>query len=237
MALADSQKEERARLLEAFISSANNYRSTDGLMIIDRHGRAIYSNNVPGAQKRRLAEGIRHGTRNCRLPELTDSGFLDSVTTTLPQELRSCHVSPLKLNGDLRGAALLFPMTIERRSSISIVPGTAISQRLRDAASAIVGQSPALLSAVDVATRVAQSEQVTSLLIEGETGVGKELFARLVHLGGQGALQRPHSLRSTAARSPRSCSAANCSATSPEPLPAHRGKESRASSNWPMAAF
>ncbi|MBM7047266.1 sigma-54-dependent Fis family transcriptional regulator [Rhizobium lusitanum] len=186
MALADSQKEERARLLEAFISSANNYRSTDGLMIIDRHGRAIYSNNVPGAQKRRLAEGIRHGTRNCRLPELTDSGFLDSVTTTLPQELRSCHVSPLKLNGDLRGAALLFPMTIERRSSISIVPGTAISQRLRDAASAIVGQSPALLSAVDVATRVAQSEQVTSLLIEGETGVGKELFARLVHLGGQG---------------------------------------------------
>jgi transcriptional regulator of acetoin/glycerol metabolism len=186
MALADSQKEERARLLEAFISSEHNYRSTDGLMIIDRHGRAIYSNNVPGAQKKRLAEGIRHGTRNCRLPELTDSGFLDSVTTTLPHELRSCHVSPLKLNGDLRGAALLFPMTMERKS-VSNGPGAAVAQRLRDAAAAIIGRSPALLSAVDVASRVAQSEQVTSLLIEGETGVGKELFARLVHVGSQGS--------------------------------------------------
>lgn len=46
-ALADSQNEERLRLLEAFIASASNYRSSDGVMIIDRHGRAIYSNNVP----------------------------------------------------------------------------------------------------------------------------------------------------------------------------------------------
>jgi len=47
----------------------------------------------------------------------------------------------------------------------------------------IVGESETLLAAIDVACRVARSSGVTSLLIEGETGVGKELFARLVHAG------------------------------------------------------
>ncbi len=46
-----------------------------------------------------------------------------------------------------------------------------------------MGESPAIRQAVDLACRVADSSEVTSLLIEGETGVGKELFARLVHQG------------------------------------------------------
>jgi transcriptional regulator with PAS, ATPase and Fis domain len=57
------------------------------------------------------------------------------------------------------------------------------NKHLRTAAAMIVGESEKLLAAVDVASRVAGSNGVTSLLIEGETGVGKELFARLVHAG------------------------------------------------------
>src|SRR2546426_112891 len=44
----------------------------------------------------------------------------------------------------------------------------------------IVGQSPAVLESVDLARRVAQSS-ATSVLILGESGVGKELFARAIH--------------------------------------------------------
>ena len=55
----------------------------------------------------------------------------------------------------------------------------------------IVGESEALLAAVDVACRVARSSGVTSLLIEGETGVGKELFARLVHAGSRRTANDP----------------------------------------------
>ncbi len=44
----------------------------------------------------------------------------------------------------------------------------------------IVGQSPAIEESIDLARRVAQSS-ATSVLILGESGVGKELFARAIH--------------------------------------------------------
>ncbi|TIU21837.1 MAG: AAA family ATPase, partial [Mesorhizobium sp.] len=49
----------------------------------------------------------------------------------------------------------------------------------------------ALQAAIDVACRVARSGSVTSLLVEGETGVGKELFARLVHAGSRRTANDP----------------------------------------------
>jgi formate hydrogenlyase transcriptional activator len=43
----------------------------------------------------------------------------------------------------------------------------------------IIGQSPALLEALDKVGRVANTD--TSVLITGETGTGKELIARAIH--------------------------------------------------------
>ncbi|WP_454851137.1 sigma-54-dependent Fis family transcriptional regulator [Rhizobium binxianense] len=187
-ALADSQTAERMRLLEAFIASANNYRASDGLLIIDRQGRAVYHNNVPLPEGRRFAEGLRQGGRNCWSPELTGSGFLDTVATSLPETMRNCDVCPLELDGDIRGAALVFPKNPGGRT-VSI-NGHA-SDRLKEACAHIVGESEALCAAVDIACRAAETEDVTSLLIEGETGVGKELFARLVHAGSRKSAGSP----------------------------------------------
>jgi len=181
-ALADSQTTERMRLLEAFIASANNYRASDGLLIIDRQGRAIYHNNVPLPEGRRFGEGLRQSGSHCWPPELTGSGFLDTVATSLPETMRNCDVCPLELDGDIRGAALVFSRSSSRRT-VS-VNGRA-SDRLKEACAHIVGESDKLCAAVDIACRAAETEDVTSLLIEGETGVGKELFARLIHAGGR----------------------------------------------------
>ncbi|MCV9963198.1 sigma-54-dependent Fis family transcriptional regulator [Pararhizobium sp. BT-229] len=178
-ALADSQNEERMRLLEAFIASVGNYRSKDGVMIIDRHGRAIYSNNVPIAERTRFGDAIRQGSSICRLPELSNSGFLDSVATALPRDMRSWHVCPLELDGDVRGAALVFPKTDDGRTVL--IGSRTTSQRLKDECALIIGESEALRKAVEIACKIGESADVTSLLIEGETGVGKELFARLIH--------------------------------------------------------
>ncbi|BCH30529.1 sigma-54-dependent Fis family transcriptional regulator [Mesorhizobium sp. L-8-10] len=178
-ALADHQNAERTRLLEAFIASAPRYRHTDGLMIVDRRGRAIYRNNLPDYAAAVLADEPSpqgHG-RRLQLPEADP---VATLAKALPEDMPACSVSPLKVDGDLRGAALMFPST---RTARAARPSRPLSPHLREAAAAIVGDSDALLAAIDVACRVAQSREVTSLLIEGETGVGKELFARLVHAG------------------------------------------------------
>jgi sigma54-dependent transcription regulator len=112
---------------------------------------------------------------------LPASGSDGDLAKALPAHLRSCHITPLKLDGNLSGAALVFP-------AAPVVSGAAVINReadkqLQAATSMIVGESETLLAAIDVACRVARSSGVTSLLIEGETGVGKELFARLVHAG------------------------------------------------------
>ena len=180
-ALAGSQNEERVRLLEAFIASASNYRASDGLLIIDRQGRAIYSNNMPKPEGRRFGELLGLGGRNCGSPEPYGSGFLDAITAGLPEELRNCHVSALELGGDVRGAALVFPKVRPVGRTVSIA--SKVSEKLREQAALIIGESDALLKAVDIACRVAATEDVTSLLRECETGVGKVLFARLIHAG------------------------------------------------------
>ncbi|MGY5808972.1 sigma-54-dependent Fis family transcriptional regulator [Rhizobium sp. LEGMi198b] len=188
-ALADSQNEERMRLLEAFIASVGSYHSTDAVMIIDRHGRAIYSNNIPIADSKQFGDTIRQEALSCRLPELTNSGFLDRVAGSIPQDMQSCNVCPLELDGAVRGAALVFAKAKGGRAAE--IGRESRTQRLKDESALIVGESEALLAAIDIACRVSEAEEVTSLLIEGETGVGKELFARLIHAGSRKSSNNP----------------------------------------------
>jgi sigma-54 dependent transcriptional regulator, acetoin dehydrogenase operon transcriptional activator AcoR len=47
----------------------------------------------------------------------------------------------------------------------------------------LVGKSPVFLNAVDLARRAAQTD--ATVLLRGETGTGKELFAQAIHNGGQ----------------------------------------------------
>jgi two-component system, NtrC family, response regulator AtoC len=52
--------------------------------------------------------------------------------------------------------------------------------------SGIIGESPALIKAIDLAKRVAGSD-VLSILLQGETGTGKDLFARAIHYASERA--------------------------------------------------
>jgi transcriptional regulator of acetoin/glycerol metabolism len=176
-ALAEQQSEERARLLEAFIASASSYRRSDGLMILDRQRRPVYCANIPSA----ITERFPLTPCAARGPAPADAtGFLDDVTRALPPDMRGAHLTPLKLDGALRGAALVLPAAPSKARSRSI------RDPVEEAAAAIVGASPALREVVDIACRMARSDEVPSLLIEGETGVGKELFARLCGSGRAG---------------------------------------------------
>ncbi|TIW11652.1 MAG: sigma-54-dependent Fis family transcriptional regulator, partial [Mesorhizobium sp.] len=121
-----------------------------------------------------------------KLPELGSGAELGEA---LPASLRSCHISALEFDDGLRGAALVFPA---QGSTTIVSDGRRTQLKQLEAASAlIIGESEPLLAAVDIACRVAESKEVTSVLLEGETGVGKELFARLIHIGSRASQNSP----------------------------------------------
>ncbi|MQT14805.1 sigma-54-dependent Fis family transcriptional regulator [Rhizobiales bacterium Sp-1] len=177
--LEDLRKEERTHLLEAFINLAPSYHSSDGLLILNARGRIVYSRNV---SKRVLDEvALSPFEPGEGLPQL-DLDRIDKAcaATASDRDLKmgDLHVNRLALANGRRGVALVFPSTArDRRSAPLATPARLSATR----AGAIVGRSPALLAAIDQALSVASAPVTTSLLIEGETGVGKELFARLVH--------------------------------------------------------
>ena len=179
-ALARQQREDRTRLLETFIANSPGYTHRDGLVIVDRRGRATFVNNIPqvsGAKTER-ALLVDCGDKILQGP-LTD--LTKAEGSTFPDALLSaCHFNPLQLDGEIRGAALVFPFSAP--SPRTRAPAGA--PKLEKAADGIVGDCEALRLAVDTARRVARSSPDIPLLIQGETGVGKELFARLVHAEG-----------------------------------------------------
>lgn len=182
-ALAEQMDRNRVRLLEAFIASAPGYRNQDGLVIVDRRGRSIYHNNLPeDARRELLGSSVASQTNNRMLIKLPELGDCCDYQKALPAGLQTCHISPLQFDDGLRGAALVFPAQSTRHISLPKPMGRVRSPAAAEAAAMIVGESEALLEAVNIACRVASSQDVTSVLIDGETGVGKELFARLIHL-------------------------------------------------------
>ena len=80
---------------------------------------------------------------------------------------------------DLEQIELRVARAIEHRRLLAEVTELRASLSAQRAAQEIVGDSPALRAAVDLALRVAPTR--STVLITGETGTGKELIASLIH--------------------------------------------------------
>ena len=96
----------------------------------------------------------------------------------------------------------------------------------------MIGSSGAMQSVYNHIEQVATSN--TTVLIRGESGVGKELVAHALHKGSPRKLARIRQ-SATAPRCPTRSSRANCSATKKAPSPA-RLRCAKAGSRLPMAA-
>ncbi len=172
------------RLMEAIIGKypAHAQDPSDGLAIVDRFGRLIFSRNS-GVDVGRSDRDLGLGARFLELP---DGISEEKIFAALPREHGCEDIRLIEIDGHVKGAALVFkpsrgaskvpalPRPAAQPAAMAL-PGIVIGKT----GFKIVGKSDAILAALDIADRIASVGQPT--LIEGQTGVGKDLFARLIH--------------------------------------------------------
>lgn len=180
LALEQGQSLRNMRLMEAIIGKfpAPTQDASEGLAIVDHYGRLIFSRNS-GVNVGRSDRDLGLGARFLDLP---DGISEEKIFAALPQENRCDDIRLIEIDGQVKGAALVFSpgpavsrvATLPRPVAVAL-PGIVIGKT----GLKIVGKSDAILAALDIANRIADVGAPT--LIEGQTGVGKELFARLIH--------------------------------------------------------
>lgn len=174
IALAEQQRQERTELLEAFLESKHSY-ADDAVLLLDRSGRIMFRRAV---DEKTFPSSSALSIGHKLLPEL-DAFSEKDLPRFLPPNVEAQGLERLIVNNSYRGAALFL-----KCDGRAVRPQTEVRkirprQGVADELVQIVGSSPRMLEAIELAERAALAN--ISVLIQGETGVGKELFARLIH--------------------------------------------------------
>ena len=166
MALAERAMQERMRLLEICLDRISD-ADVAGMVAIDRRGRLVHRTG-------RVPTLVAMGQR---VPGLDDASSVEAWAEKLPEGLRAEWFTPVTVGGRAIGAMLLVPTRARPHPA----------QNAPDPFAQIIGASRAILDIVARAKRLVGKQ--VAVLIHGETGVGKELFARAIH--GEASDQRP----------------------------------------------
>jgi transcriptional regulator of acetoin/glycerol metabolism len=169
--LAGLRTRERTQLLEACLAKLS-LSDAAGLIAIDRRGCLVH---VTGRVPLPIAVGAR-------VPGLEPGSPIEAWASRLPQGLRPEWLNPVIMDGAQIGAMLVIPAPGSRRArqgSNRIADQSSEADPRRSAFAHIEGRSASLCSVIERARQLV-GKRVT-VLIEGETGVGKELFARALH--------------------------------------------------------
>lgn len=175
---------ERTRLLEACLRARP--RDGEGVVVLDHSGCVVFINEEALARMLRGDMGLRLNVGQ-RLAERGMTPTLEDLAKGLPEEYRREWMRSLGTGDEALGTLLVIPdeprhsVPAAAASGSSVVSATSAPIDAArggevDPFAGIIGDSPRLRSTLARARRLAAGS--VPLLIEGETGVGKELFAR-----------------------------------------------------------
>lgn len=175
IALAEFHREERANLLEAFIHQSRKYDARDGVVLLDSQGRIVLNRNTEESA-RAFELDLTIGRKMVELSPETTCADLAAV---IPKSIEPKGIDLLRLDGRLKGAALVLPGQSSASPSRTTQLNIPARPNVDEDDICVIGDSLKMQEAIDYARRAGQAG--ATVLIQGETGVGKELFARLVH--------------------------------------------------------
>lgn len=172
MVLAEQVAREHMRLL-AFCLQRLSSSDAAGLIAIDRRGRLVHT-----TARVTLPVGVGE-----RFPGMDENSAVEEWADRLPQGLRPEWFNPVVVDGGTIGAMLIVPVRASPSSGVrrvgQHVPARTEADPQRNCFSQILGHSTAMQAAIDRGRQLARRR--VPVLIEGETGAGKELFARAIH--------------------------------------------------------
>lgn len=158
----------------------------DGLAVINRFGRLVFDRFSDETVAEPLA------TERLGKPFLDLSGNIseEAIIAALPTRFKCKDVQLIELDGTIKGASLILEdesVSRGRKQPVKLIPLPGVE--IGNTGLKIVGRSEAILTALETANSLLDTNAPT--LIQGQTGVGKQLFARLIHAGNEPSKNHP----------------------------------------------
>nr|WP_294507643.1 sigma-54-dependent Fis family transcriptional regulator [uncultured Rhodopila sp.] len=166
-ALGERAAQERMRLLEVCLQRISGSDAA-GLIALDSAGRLVHATG-------RIPPSIGIGER---VPGLERHLPIEQWAARLPDGWRPEWLNPVSLDGRAIGAVLVIPDKPRSIAGRSPHAGSE-ADPARNSFEHIIGRGAAMSAAVNRARQLAGRN--VPVLIEGETGAGKELLARAIH--------------------------------------------------------
>lgn len=177
--LAKREMELRYRLLESCMQKISS-NTTDGLIIFDKRGRPVKVNDKADTAFRDRSQ-LYHPGHSGNISSLSLGMTVGKeAPLNTPHWIPKEWFEPILIDGQRIGTVLTLPIREKVKSfHISDLQATNTTTEKSPAFKRVIGEDKTLLEAIQCAEQLARSN--VPILLLGETGVGKEVFAHGIH--------------------------------------------------------